>query len=165
MCVDVDARQNGQKNRVVSSIAPWKGATAFRFPFLCLFFAAGSLHLAAETTSIIRGTVLDPQGLAIAGAEIALSTLMLASETKVTSDATGRYRIPGLPAGAYNLRVSKPGFTTQVFEALTVTVNRVLIFDAVLAVSAVEEEVTVSADPPMLETAVSSSGATILPQQ
>ena len=132
---------------------------------LCLLLAAGFLKLAAETTSIIEGMVLDSQGLAIAGAEITLSGPMLASGTKAASDATGRYRVPGLPAGTYTLRVAKPGFAAQVFEALTVTVNRVLIFDAVLAVGALQEEITVSATPPVLEAAISSSGATILPQQ
>jgi len=88
----------------------------FPLPISLLFFAAGSIHLAAETTSIIRGAVLDPQGLAITGAEIALSTLMLASETKVTSDATGRYRIPGLPAGAYQPASVQTWFTTQVLS-------------------------------------------------
>jgi outer membrane receptor protein involved in Fe transport len=44
-------------------------------------------------------------------------------------------------------------------------VNQVLIFDIVLAVSPIEEEITVSAKARLLETASSSSGATILPQQ
>jgi hypothetical protein len=123
------------------------------------------MHLAAQTTSVVEGPITDPRGLAITGAEITLSGPALAREIRVMSDAEGSFRIPGLPAGIYSLRVGKPGFATQVSERLEVLVNRVLDLSITLPVSTVQEVITVSADPPLIETKVSSSGATILPQQ
>jgi hypothetical protein len=121
-----------------------------------------SVYSEGQTTSIIQGTITDPQNRPVEGAEIALSGPMPA---RVASDGTGWYRVPGLPAGTYRLRVGKGGFATQEYKGLVVTVNRVHVFDVALAVSTVQEQITVSADPASLETLVSSSGATILPQQ
>ncbi len=45
------------------------------------------------------------------------------------------------------------------------TVNRLLILDVVLAISTAQEVITVSGNPSPLETTISSSGETILPQQ
>src|SRR5438270_12836430 len=61
--------------------------------------------------------------------------------------------------------MAKPGFAAKVYEGLAVTVNRLLILDVVLEVGKVQEVMAVSDNPPFLETAISSSGSTILPQQ
>jgi hypothetical protein len=133
--------------------------------FFPVLFLMGGMHLPGQTTSVIERPVTDPQGLAITGAEITLSGPVLAREIRIVSDPEGSFRIPGLPAGTYRLRVGKPGFATQVSEGLEVPVNRILSLQITLAVGAVQDEITVSADPPLIETTVSSSGATILPQQ
>ena len=132
---------------------------------LSLLFIVSPAYLPAQTTSVIEGTVQDPQGLAIAGAEIAVSGPALAVNIKITSGAAGSYRLPGLPAGTYHLRASHPGFAAKIYEGLLVTVNRIVIIDLVLDIGRMQEEITVSAAPPLLETAVSCTGATILPLQ
>ena len=132
---------------------------------LCVVLSVVPLRLAAQTTSVIEGTITDPQHLAITGAEITLSGSMLAGEIKTASGATGSFRIPGLRAGMYSLRVESPGFATKVYETLPVTVNRLLILDVGLSISTLQEVVMVSANPTLLESTISSSGATILPQQ
>ncbi len=137
----------------------------FLLCFLFFNFFAGPKHLTAQVVSILQGTIKDPQNLAIKSAEITLSGPVLAGEIKVTSDATGSYRIPGLQAGTYSLQVAKPSFATKVYRGLAVTVNRSLVFDVVLTVSPVQEEVTVSALTPLIDPTSSSSGTTILPQQ
>src|ERR1043166_6496876 len=119
-------------------------------------------HLAAQTTSVVYGTVTDSQGVAIVGATISLSGSML--EDTITSDRTGSYGVAGLQPGTYTLRVSKPGLAAKTYQDLAVTVNRSLVVNVVLPVSAVREAITVSAKPPLLESSNSSSGATILPR-
>jgi len=133
--------------------------------FLCVVLPVAPLRLAAQTTSIIQGTVTDQQDLAVGGAVVTLSSAMSPSDIQMVTGPTGSYRIPGLLAGTYNFRVAKPGFADQVYHGLTVTVNRSLTLDVVLAISTVKEQVTVSGDPTLLETTISSSGATILPRQ
>jgi outer membrane receptor protein involved in Fe transport len=136
--------------------------------FLTLLYfllAARPLPLTAQTASTLRGTVTDQQHLAIVGATVTLSGPILVGEIATTSDAVGSYRIPGLQAGTYRLQVAQPGFAVKLYEDLTVTVNRLLILDIVLAISTVQEAITVSSNPPLLETTISSSSTTILPQQ
>lgn len=130
-----------------------------------LFALTMPVGLTAQTTSVVEGTVLDTRGRGIVGAEITLSGPVLPREIKIFSNLTGSYRVPGVQPGVYQLRAAKPGFAIQNYRGLAVTVNHVLSFDIVLAVSVLEAEVTISANAPLLETASSSSGLTILPQQ
>jgi hypothetical protein len=134
-------------------------------PLLCLLFVAFPAHVAAQITSVIGGTIGDSQGRTITGAEVILTGSLLVREIKALSDSTGSYRLAGLQPGTYQLHVTKSGFAVQVYEGLVVTVNRILTFDVALAVSAIQAEVTISSDLPLIDTASSSSGTTILPQQ
>lgn len=130
-----------------------------------LIAVANPICLRAQTASAINGIVLDPKGQAIVGAEITVTGFVLAREIKITTDLNGSYRVFGLQPGVYELRVIKSGFSEQVYKALTLTVNRALTFDIVLAVSSLQAEVIISAALPPIETESSSSGITILPQQ
>lgn len=124
------------------------------------------LPLAAQvTTSVIEGTVSDAQGLRIANADITVTGPALASPLHLKTGADGSYRIPALSAGEYSLTVSHEGFQTKTFERLTVSVNQALTFNVDLEVGAVSQRVEVNAEPPLIETTTSSTGATITPQQ
>jgi outer membrane receptor protein involved in Fe transport len=139
-----------------------RSVTAILLAVLCIQSLA---RLQAQTSSVIEGTLTDPQGAAIVGGVIFLSGSGLAGETQALSNALGLYRLAGLPAGTYNLRVFKPGFATKLYTGLPVAVNRVLSMDVALVLGTTIEEVTVTAGLPLIEAGVSSSGATILPQQ
>jgi hypothetical protein len=126
---------------------------------------AAALRLAAQTTSVVQGTVRDPQGLVVDGATLTLSGPALPRKITTVSDATGSYRIPGLEPGTYTLRAAKPGFAAKLYEGLAVTVNRSLTFNVTLPVGTVLVAITVSARLPLLDSSTSSSGATILPRE
>jgi hypothetical protein len=137
----------------------------FLIPTFFLLFLALPAQLAAQTASVIEGTIADSQGRLITGAEVNLTGSVLVREIKSLSDLNGSYRLAGLQPGTYQLRATKPGFAVQVYEGLVLTVNRIVTFDIALAVSAIQAEVTVSSDSPTLDTATSATGTTILPQQ
>ena len=107
------------------------------FLLVSLNFVAESSLVAAQTTSIIEGTVSDQQHLAIVGAEITLSSPTIPRDLVTQTEGTGAYRIRGLPAGTYNLHVAKDGFTEKTYRELTITVNRLLILDVVMTISPV----------------------------
>ncbi|PYT93629.1 MAG: hypothetical protein DMG36_08830 [Acidobacteria bacterium] len=130
---------------------------------LATMFLVPVLH--AQTTSTIEGVVTDRQGLAISGAEVSITSGTLAVTKKTTTDTNGNYQITALSAGIYTLTVSHAGFSTQVFKDLEITLNRTLKFNASLEVGTVQQKVEVSAEIPLLETASSSQGTTILPSQ
>ena len=132
--------------------------------FLWTFLAIAAISR-AQTTSTIEGTVTDRQGLAISGAEVRVEASNIVAARAVATDAAGTYQVPALPAGMYTMTVSHPGFATQVFHDLEITLNRTLRFNVTLEVGAVEQKVDVSAEPPLLETTSSAEGTTILPQE
>lgn len=121
--------------------------------------------LGAQTTSTIEGTVTDKQGLAVSAVEVRAEGSTAAVSRSVTTDASGAYQIPGLPPGVYKLTVTRGGFSARIIEGLELTLNRTLNFDVKLEVGGVQEHVEVSAEIPLLETASSSSGVTIVPQE
>ena len=145
-----------------------------RWFFQCIFllFAHASAFLLAftpgvraQTTSVVEGTVLDPQGLSVGGAEIRAYSAALAIDRHATSDSSGGYRIVGLPAGAYAITVTKRGFLLESVNSLEVTVNRTITLNLALQVEGQVEKVEVSAVASLLETNTSSTGATIMPAQ
>ena len=63
----------------------------------------------------------------------------------------GRYSLPNLAPGEYELRVELPGFSSVVRSALAVTVGGVAVQDVTLAVGERTEEVTVVVGEPLVE--------------
>ena len=138
------------------------------FPaFVCLFLGLGAFTPAAraQTTSTIEGSVTDRQGLAVVGAEVRLVGDTVGFDKTTMTDGNGNYQLAAVPAGTYRLTVWRSGFATKAFKNLDIALNRTFKFDVTLEVGTVQQQVEVSAVPPLLETSSSSEGATITPQQ
>jgi len=121
--------------------------------------------LAQTTVSTIEGTVKDPQGSVVAGAQVVVKSATLGIERTATSDAEGFYRITALPAGNYDLTISHTGFATRTFNDVELTVNRTLTLDIPLEVGAVQGQVDVVGSAQLLNPTSSATGATVTPQQ
>lgn len=63
-------------------------------------------------TGSIAGSVLDPAGLAIAGADVVVINQGTHTEYKTTTSSLGAFRVSSLQAGLYRVRVSFSGFKT-----------------------------------------------------
>ncbi len=97
-------------------------------PVLCLFLLLTSVGISGcgetfteETASGLRivGTVKDAEGNPIAGAKV----LLLGSGIEsVVTDSDGEFRIEDVPAGSYNIEVTKSGYK-DVLETIEVSVN------------------------------------------
>src|SRR2546421_2673269 len=131
---------------------------AFGLVFFC--FPAG-----AQTTSTIEGTVRDPSGAVVSGAQIKASSASLAVERTTTSDDNGFYRIAALPAGTYTITVSRSGFANSNFESVELLVNRTLTLDVQLAVGAMKEQINITAEAALIDSTSAATGATVTPQQ
>ena len=130
--------------------------------FGCFFFCwpAG-----AQTTSNIEGTVKDPQGAVVAGAEIKAASSSPAVERTAKSDENGFYRIAALPAGTYTVTVSGSGFANSTFQNVELTVNRTLTLDVQLEVGRVTEQINVTAEAVVIDPTTAATGATVTPRQ
>ena len=133
--------------------------------FALLFLAGAASHAFAQTTSTIEGTVKDANGAAIVGATIKVTGSELATERSATTNSSGAFRIPALPAGKYTINIAQSGFATRIVENVELTLNRTLTLDVQLEVGAVQEKVGVTAAEQLLEPTASSIGGTVTPRQ
>ncbi|MEZ5351830.1 MAG: carboxypeptidase regulatory-like domain-containing protein [Bryobacteraceae bacterium] len=106
-----------------------------------------------------NGTVGDPTGAVIPAATVKARNT--ATGIDITSETTsaGVYRMPYLQPGTYTLSVSAPGFKTAIRENVILSVAQTLTVDFVLEVGQVTDSVTVSSDPPLLETGTAEIGS------
>src|SRR5689334_11876580 len=138
---------------------------------LLVFCAAALLSLmvapalAQTTVSTIEGTVKDPQGSVVAGAQVVVKSAALGIERTATTDADGFYRIAALPAGIYSLSISHQGFASRTFDNVELTVNRTLTLDIPLEVGAVSGQVDIVGYAQLLNPTTAATGATVTPQQ
>ncbi|HEX6279537.1 MAG TPA: TonB-dependent receptor [Pyrinomonadaceae bacterium] len=126
---------------------------------------AGTFAISAQTTtSTIEGTVRDPNGAVVAGAQVKATSPTLGTERTVVTDSNGFYRLVSLPAGDYTLTVTQGGFaaTTSQLELL---LNRTATLDIRLQVEGVGGTVTVTSDVPLLTTDSPATGTTVTPRE
>ncbi|MCU1332021.1 MAG: putative TonB-dependent receptor, partial [Candidatus Angelobacter sp.] len=116
-----------------------------------LFYCAGlALALALTISSAfaegnnIHGTVTDPLGAVVAGAQVQLlrQNKPVAS---TTTNSDGRYRFSPLPPGRYQVKTTAPSFASQQSDAIYVGSNSNAAVDLTLKVGSVSQQVVVSA--------------------
>ena len=127
-------------------------------PALILFLIALATLLAASlaaqdsATGAIRGTVLDATGSRIPQASIVVVNTATGTRHAATSDAEGSFTFDLLPPGDYSARVTAQGMSPQVTPQLHVDVGGAAILEFRLTIAGVQEKVTVSGAPAMVET-------------
>jgi len=100
----------------------------------------------------IVGNVTDPTGAAVPGATVTIKQNETNwSRSGTTSDA-GLFTFGTVPAGTYEIRISKSGFREFVSTDVPVAINEVRRVDAQLQVGAVTEVMTVTAEAALLQT-------------
>ncbi len=122
---------------------------------LCVFLLMGVSSASAQgvgASGDIKGTITDPSGAVLPGAEVLVANVDKGIKYTVTTGQSGEYRITGLAPAAYNVIVKSSGFQTQVMTSVRVTVGQTAIVDFQLQVSAVATEVVVTTEAPLVET-------------
>ena len=79
---------------------------------VCLAGAMSSTVWAQSGDGIIFGTVTDPSGAVVSTAQITATNAATGISEKVTTDQSGNYVIPDLPATTYNITCEAVGFRT-----------------------------------------------------
>src|SRR5256712_3032285 len=115
----------------------------------------------AQSTATLQGTVTDAQGAAVPGASVAVRNVFTGVQRDVVTDNHGDYQVASLPVGLYRVEVSAPGFQTQVASELRLEVARTVVQNFRLNLGGVAEEMTVTAEAPVIETATSSVGQVV----
>src|SRR5215510_8004938 len=109
-------------------------------------------------SSSLSGTVLDPQGSAVAGTTIMVTNVATGAARVIVSSKDGAYQVPQLAPGTYRLRAEAKGFATIVVEEVQVLVsNPITLNISFKQFGAVTETVTVQG----AEAPINTSDATI----
>jgi hypothetical protein len=133
---------------------------------LVLGFAliAGVHLLYGQGTARIVGVVTDSGGGLVPGAQVILINDARGLRETAPTDEGGRYNFTQLAVGDYRIEVSKPGFKKETRTGINLVAEQVYTADLTLEVGNVNESVEVSSSAAMVETAVSSVGATVRPE-
>ncbi len=110
-----------------------------------------SVALAQYNTGEIGGVVRDASGGVLAGATVTATHPATGTKVQRVTEADGRYFLPALRIGQWDIDVTLSGFATQ-RQTLILEVGRTLAVDFALGLQAMAEEVRVEASAPLLQT-------------
>jgi carboxypeptidase family protein/TonB-dependent receptor-like protein len=109
----------------------------------------------------VTGRVADAAGAVVPGAAIRVTNIATNVVTTTASDSAGSYDALNLIPGQYKLVVEMQGFKTYERGPIEVRVGDVLTVDVSLQLGVVSENVTVTAEVPLLESANASLGQVV----
>ncbi|HUA90913.1 MAG TPA: TonB-dependent receptor [Terracidiphilus sp.] len=115
----------------------------------------------AQSTATLSGTVTDPTGAVVAGAQITVHGIATGLDRMVTSDSSGNYTVPSLLPGNYSVSVQAPGFSTYKLASLSLQVDQNVTANVHLSVAATGEVVNVQGAAPIIDAATMTVGQVI----
>ena len=134
-------------------------------PWLLVVLALTSLPVSSQTqVATVFGTVTDPRGAVIPGAQVTISSQSTGLKRTAVTDTTGQYRFAGLPAGSYDLRTEKQGFKAEVRGGITIHAASDVAIDVSLSIRGQSEQVSVTASITGIDTATSTVGGLVAEQ-
>lgn len=122
--------------------------------FLLLFLA--SECSSQITTGTILGTVTDSSGAVIAGPKVRVTNENTNISVNLTTNNDGDYVAPNLPAATYSVQAESPGFRKTMVSGVGLLLNATQRQDLRLEPGMVEQEVTVTAEAPIVASETSS---------
>jgi hypothetical protein len=123
------------------------------FFLVVMLTLCSGLRLAAQTiTGDIGGTVTDPTGAVVVGAQVTATNVATGVKNTVTTNQDGIYSVRFLPIGTYKVTITDKGFTTKVTAPFLLEVSQVAKVDAKLTAGS-EATIEVTSDTaPLLNT-------------
>ena len=128
--------------------------------FNVLIFAVGG-GLWAQTTGTIRGTVADPSGAVVPGAQVAAILAQAYVSRATQTNAEGEYVFPALPVGRYTVVVKAPGFQEYRQSEVEVQIGHVTLVNVGLELGTLAQVITAEAQAPLVETTNTQMGAVV----
>src|ERR1035438_9937810 len=133
----------------------------------CLILAALALAASAQvtTTSRLDGTVTDPQGAVVAGAQVVVTQTATSQTFHAAADEKGYWVLPSLQTGTYKVTVTHPGFKVATNENVLIDAGVPATVNIGLIVGAATETVEVSAGATIVQTDSATVSSTLQGRQ
>jgi hypothetical protein len=117
-----------------------------------LCFALVGATLGQAVYGSIFGTVTDSSGAAAPNATVTITNTATNVSVTTKTNESGNYTQTRLIPGTYRVKVEAPSFKAAVMEAVVVNVDTASTVNATLQPGQVTEEVTITAESPLLKT-------------
>lgn len=133
-----------------------------KFRSLCqllLLFTTATVSVYAQTFTSVSGSVLDPAGAAVAGAQVTISNEGTGGKRSTISGTYGTYEFSQVAVGQYTLTAEAKGFKQAVREHVGVLVATPTRVDITLQIGGAGESVTVEAEAQTVNSQDASVGS------
>jgi len=127
---------------------------------LLLFLVCDAVRSQTIVTGALSGTISDPSGASISGANLTLKSSATGESLSTSSAASGDYQFSLLKPGEYTLTVSKDGFKTSV-QTITVHLGQNSAVNVGLEVGTSATTIEVTGNTPLLQTENANISTTI----
>jgi carboxypeptidase family protein/TonB-dependent receptor-like protein len=114
----------------------------------------------AQGTAVLTGTIRDTASTApVPGAVVTVTSPSLQGEQTVVTDASGHYRLAGLPPGTYLIRIDKEAYRPFVRPQVTLRIDTTIRYDGQLLPETLRSDDIVVVDPaPGIDVGSSGTG-------
>src|SRR6058998_413356 len=117
-------------------------------------FAVETIH--AQVTASVSGRVEDSTGAAVPGANVTVTSAETGAARTLRSDETGSYRVLSLAVGRYEVKAEAAGFKSALQTGINLNVGEAAVVNLRLEVGAIQDEVTVTGEAPLVNTTTAS---------
>ncbi len=128
---------------------------------VCVGWLAATPAIGQESRGAITGTAHDTSGSVVPGATVTVTNVAMATNVTVITNDVGYFQALYLIPGQYRVTIELTGFKKVVRDGIDVRVGDRLELELVLELGGTQEEVTVSAAAPLLETTNASLGQVV----
>ena len=111
-----------------------------------------STTLAQAVFGSIIGTVTDPQGAAVSGAKVIVTSVTKNTSEETTTNESGNYSVTHLIPDTYKIRIEAPGFKATDIPVVQVSADTAATVNATVQVGDVTQSVEVTGEIPQLQT-------------
>jgi hypothetical protein len=145
-------------------MSSWGNREWARLSFVGIVILAIALSCAAQTSRVagaVQGSVVDQTGGFVVAATVTLRNQGTNQTRTTVTSAEGFFRVGELPVGQYELHVESSGFSPYANNAIVVNVGTVVQIAVRLAPATVQQQITVSEQPPPIDPSETTEATTI----
>jgi carboxypeptidase family protein len=129
---------------------------------MLLMLASLANHAAAQlSTGSMSGVVKDASGAVMPGTTVTIRHTESGATRIAQTDANGGFTVSSLPVGQYEITAERAGFKQAVRRGITLVVNQQAVVNFTLDVGSVEQQVTVTAELPLVSTTPSTTSGLV----
>jgi len=129
--------------------------------FLVPIFLLAVYAFGQETRATLSGTITDPSGAAVAGANVQMVNVQTGVESRTESNEVGQYRFLFVNPGSYTLTVTQPGFRTLTRESVILVTGQAGTMDLTLQLGTQADTIVVNDHAPLLEAEKADRGMVV----